>query len=236
MSAVSVLGLAILAGTLTRASAQAPGIPNQSDAPGSQLPQGASLSGLRGGVGSADAAGKAEEPPTSAERIIDEAAAKLIKLKSVSATLLETIDMLNHQIKIRGSFLKAPEQRIYLRLDVSGPPDTSGTTLQVCDGETLWDYQAILEVPQAYRKFSVKPIMERLSSPDLDTKIKEQAINQLGLAGPEWHTSLDLARGLEKPTGLDLARWTVGQSNRASTAIYTKRCLVVYREGKWLAV
>jgi hypothetical protein len=126
---------------------------------------------LQGGVPSPEAAAKAEEPPTPAERLIDEAAAKIAKLRSVSATLLETVDMLNQQIKIKGTYLKAP--------------DTNGTTLQVCDGETLWDYQAILDAPQAYRKFSVKPVMERLNSPELDPKIKEQAMNQMGLAGPE---------------------------------------------------
>ncbi len=141
---------------------------------------------LQGGVLSPEAAAaKTEEPPTPAERLIDEAVAKLTKLRFVSATLLETVDLLNQQIKINGVFLKAPEHRIYLRMSVTGPPDTSGQTLQICDGETLWDYQAILEAPPAYRKFSIKPIMEKLNSPELDPKIKEQATNQLGLAGPE---------------------------------------------------
>ncbi len=138
---------------------------------------------LQGGV--AEATAKAEEPPTPAERIVDEAIAKISKLRSVSATLLETVDMLNQQIKIKGTFLKAPEQRIYLLLAVSGPPDTNGTSLQVCDGETLWHYQSILDSPQAYRKFGIKSIMERLNSPELDPKIKDQAMNELGLAGPE---------------------------------------------------
>jgi hypothetical protein len=33
--------------------------------------------------------------------------------------------------------------------------------------------------------FSIKPILERLNSPDLDWKIKEQAMTAMGLAGPE---------------------------------------------------
>ena len=185
VGAASILGLAVLSGWLTRASAQAPGIPDQGAGPGAASPSVSPMPALQGGVSSPEAVAKAEEPPTPAERLIDEAAAKLAKLRSVSATLLETVDMLNQQIKIKGTYLKAPENRIYLLLSVSGPPDTNGTTLQVCDGETLWDYQAILEAPQAYRKFSIKPIMERLNSPELDPKIKEQAMNQLGLAGPE---------------------------------------------------
>jgi hypothetical protein len=67
---------------------------------------------------------------------------------------------------------------------VSGLPDSTGTLLQVCDGETLWDYQQILEF-QNYRKFSVKPIFERLNSPDIDPKTRDQIMNQIGFAGPE---------------------------------------------------
>ncbi len=189
VSAASILGLAILSGGLAQASAQVPGIPGQAGgagpSPGPSSPPGLTTPGLLGGVPAPAEATKAEEPPTAAERLIDDAAAKIAKLRSVSATVLETVDMLNQQIKVKGNYLKAPEQRVYLLLSVSGPPDTSGTTLQVCDGETLWNYQAILEAPQAYRKFSIKPIMERINSPDLDPKIKEQAMNELGLSGPE---------------------------------------------------
>jgi len=185
VSAVVLLALAILPGWLTRASAQAPGIPEQGPGPATVSPAGSRVPALQGGVPSPDAATKAEEPPTPAERLIDEAAAKIAKLRSVSATLLETVDMLNQQITIKGTFLKAPEHRIYLLLSVSGPPETKGTTLQVCDSETLWDYQAILDTPRAYRKFSIKPIMEKLNSADLSSKTREQAMNQLGFAGPE---------------------------------------------------
>ncbi len=181
-SAAAILGLALLSGWLTRAEAQVAPVPGQA---GGQ-PSGPGMPAIPGSVATPEAAAKAkaDATPTAAERLIEEAAAKLAKLKSVAANLLETIDMLNQQVKIKGNYLKAPDYRVYLLLSVSGPPDTSGTTLQVSDGETLWDYQAILET-QAYRKFSVKPIMERLNSPELDPKIKEQAMNQLGFAGPE---------------------------------------------------
>jgi hypothetical protein len=185
VSAALILGLAILPGWLSRASAQAPGIPDQAAGPGAVSPTGAPMPALQGGVNPPEAAAKAEEPPTPAERLIDEAAAKIGKLRSVSATLLETVDMLNHRITIKGTYRKAPDHRIYLLLAVTGPPDTNGTTLQICDGETLWDYMAILDTPQAYRKFGIKLIMERLNSPDLDSRIKEQAMTQLGFAGPD---------------------------------------------------
>ena len=92
--------------------------------------------------------------------------------------------MLNQHINLKGRYMKAPDHRLYFRLAVSGLPMTSGTTLQVCDGETRWDYQAILD-QQSYSKFSIKPVMERLASPDLDSRIKEQLTDNMGFAGPE---------------------------------------------------
>src|SRR5262249_33302064 len=116
---------------------------------------------------------KAEEPPTAAELLIDEALAKITKLQYIAADLLAEVQMLKEKVTIKGRYLKAPNARVYFLLTVSGLPDTGGTTLQVCDGETFWDYQQVLD-SQIYRKFSVKPVMERLNSPDLDSKIKEQ--------------------------------------------------------------
>ena len=92
--------------------------------------------------------------------------------------------MLKQNFSVKGRYLKAPSSRIYLKLTVSGLPDSSGTMLQVCDGETLWDYQQILET-QNYRKLSIKPIFERLNSPEIDAKTRDQVMTQLGFAGPE---------------------------------------------------
>jgi len=127
---------------------------------------------------------KAEEPPTEAEVIIDKAIKKIGELQSVAAELLEEVEMLGQKFSIKGRYLKAPNRRVYLRLNVAGLPDSSGTTLQVCDGETLWDYQQILD-SQLYRKKSIKPIIERLNAPELDSKIRDQALSSMGFAGPE---------------------------------------------------
>jgi len=127
---------------------------------------------------------KAEEPPTEAERVIDLAIKKLAALKSVSAELLEKVEMLNQKVTIKGRYLRAKGTRIYLSLTVSGLADTGGTTLQVCDGETLWDYEQLFD-SQYYRKLSIKPVLERLNSADLDPKLREQIITQMGVSGPE---------------------------------------------------
>jgi outer membrane lipoprotein-sorting protein len=143
------------------------------------------------------AAEKPEEPPTEAEALIDAAIKKLGMLKSVAADLVENIDMLNQKIVMKGRYLKAEGFRAYLRLTISGIADTSGTALQVCDGETLWDYEQLFE-NQIYRKVSIKPVMELLDSPNLDPKLKDQFVTQMGIAGPE-----TLLRGLRKTLRFD---------------------------------
>lgn len=170
-SAVAVLGLATLSAGLGSASAQ-------------QSPAGIGP-GLSGTPGMAAPAEPArDEPPTPAELVIDEAAAKLGKLESCAADIDEKVDMLNEHVTLKGRYMKAPQYRTYFVLRVSGLPETSGSTFQVCDGETRWDYQSILE-QQMYYKFSIKPVMERVNSPDLDPKMKGQLKEGMGFAGPE---------------------------------------------------
>jgi outer membrane lipoprotein-sorting protein len=136
------------------------------------------------GTTAAAAADKPDEPPTDAEKEIDAAIKKIAKLESVAADLLQEINMLNQKYSIKGRYLKAPNTHVYLKLTVSGLTDTTATSLQVCDGETLWDYQVVLD-SQNYRKLSIKPILERLNSPELGEKIRDQALTSMGLAGPE---------------------------------------------------
>jgi len=125
-----------------------------------------------------------EEPPTEAELAIDEAAKKVAAIKAVSADLVQDVRMLGQNFQIKGRYIKAPSARVYLRLDVVGLPGAAGTTLQVCDGDILWDYQKVLE-SQSYRKLSVKPILQRLDAPEIDATLREQILNSLGFAGPE---------------------------------------------------
>jgi hypothetical protein len=48
----------------------------------------------------------------------------------------------------------------------------------------LWDYEQLFN-SQIYRKVSIKPVLERLNSPDLDPRAKEQVATGMGFAGPE---------------------------------------------------
>jgi outer membrane lipoprotein-sorting protein len=144
-----------------------------------------------------------EEPPTEVDRFVDEAIKKIAKLQYISADLEQDVDMLAQKFKITGRYLKAPNTRVYLSLTISGLPDSEGKSLQVCDGETWWEYQRVLDSP-FYRKRSIKPILERLNSPDLDADLRSKAVTQMGLAGPE-----TLLVGLRKTIKFDLKEETV---------------------------
>jgi outer membrane lipoprotein-sorting protein len=132
----------------------------------------------------APAGEKPEEPPTPAERDIDEAIKKVANLKSVAAELVQEVNTLNQKYSIKGTYKKGPNNLVYVRLTVSGLADSEATSLQVCDGETLWDYQVVLS-SSFYRKMSIKPILERLHSPELNAALRDQAITQMGMSGPE---------------------------------------------------
>ena len=132
----------------------------------------------------APAAAKPTAPPTKAEVRLDEAIAKLKRLKSVSAELAQTVEMLGQKFRLTGKYLKAPGYRVYLILELSGLGDAAGTMLQVCDGTTLWDFNKVLGTPSV-RKLVIAGILKKLDSSELDADIRARMIAQLGFAGPE---------------------------------------------------
>jgi outer membrane lipoprotein-sorting protein len=151
------------------ALAQAPG--------GAQAPQG----GFALPIAKED---KKDAPPTDAEKTVDEAIARLKALKSVSAELAQSNDVLGQKFEIKGTYLKSGNNRVYLKLTVNGLGDASATTLQACDGTTLWDFRQVLDT-QSYYKYTIGPILERLNNPALDASIRDQVITDLGFAGPD---------------------------------------------------
>jgi hypothetical protein len=123
-------------------------------------------------------------PPTEAELTLDEAAAKVAALESVSAELEQDVKMLKQQFKIRGKYLKAPGGKIFLSLVVSGLPGSTGEMKQVCDGVAIWDVQQLLG-NKYYRKVTLGPVLEKLKSPELDAAAREQVLTRLGIEGPD---------------------------------------------------
>lgn len=124
------------------------------------------------------------EPPTEAEKILEAATKKVTALTSITADMVQSVDLLTQKFQLTGRYLKAPGNRVYLKLVVSGLPASAGTTLQVCDGKTLWDYQQVLETT-IYRKLDVVKVLQMLAAPEIDTKLREQVKAQIGFAGPE---------------------------------------------------
>ena len=93
----------------------------------------------------AAAAAPAEEPPTESDRVVDTAIKMIAKIQSVAAKLAQSVEMHKQKFTIKGEYKRAPNARVRLQLTVAGLQDSDGTTLQVCDGETLWEYQQILD-------------------------------------------------------------------------------------------
>jgi len=126
-----------------------------------------------------------EEPATPAEEILDTAIARLKKIVSFSADIVQTVDMLNQKFEIKGLALKASNHRIYLKLDVSGLGDTPATTLQVCDGTTLWERRQVLDT-QSVTKLTIPTILKKLDDPVLEgSPFREAVTTRIGFAGPE---------------------------------------------------
>ena len=147
--------------------------------------------------GNPNAAPVANEPPTESDKVVDAAIKQVAALKSVSADLVQKVDMVDQKFEIQGRYLKAQDRRLYLRLKVSGLVDTDGNVLQVCDGQTLWDYQKVMD-NTFIRKIEVAKVFEKIDSPDLDPTLREQILSQFGFAGPD-----ELLKGLRKAVKFD---------------------------------
>jgi outer membrane lipoprotein-sorting protein len=125
-----------------------------------------------------------EEPPTESERTLDDAIARVKKINSFSADMAQNVDMLNQKFDVKGNCLKAPNNRFYLKMAVQGLGDASATTLQVCDGTTLWNYQKVLDT-QTYNKYTITQVLKKLNDPVLEGNIHDTVLTSLGFAGPE---------------------------------------------------
>jgi len=125
-----------------------------------------------------------KEPPTEAEKFLDEVIKKVTAIRSVSADLIQRVDMLGQKFSIEGRYLKAPNDRFYIKLTVKGLPDAKGVMQQVCDGTTFWDYQQYFET-QLFRRLDAKPILEKLRTADLEEEIRDKVMEQLGFGGPD---------------------------------------------------
>ena len=159
------LGLAFLLGA-PALRAQTPGAAPRADDPAAK----------------ADAAPAA--PPTEAELALDEAITKVRDLKSVSAEVAQTADMLGQRFAVKGRYLKAPDHRVRLELRVSGTGVGAGQMVQVSDGKTLWDYQQVLDASRC-QTMKIDQVLKKLEAPEFTPEFRQQVLGSLGLAGPD---------------------------------------------------
>lgn len=176
----SVFSLFIgLLGLTNHADAQAPGQPAPKAA---SAPPGSSPPGFK--VETDPSKNAPAEPPTDAEKFIDASIQKVRALQSISADITQTAEILNQKFELKGQYLKAPNQKIRMQLTLSGLDSATGSMLQVCDGEILWDVQQVLD-SQSYRKRRIGDILKKVNDPRMDVTLREQILAQLGFAGPE---------------------------------------------------
>ena len=176
----SVFALFIgLLGLTNHADAQALGQPAPKAA---SAPPGSSPPGFK--VETDPSKNAPAEPPTDAEKFIDASIQKVRALQSISADITQTAEILNQKFELKGQYLKAPNQKIRMQLTLSGLDSATGSMLQVCDGEILWDVQQVLD-SQSYRKRRIGDILKKVNDPRMDVTLREQILAQLGFAGPE---------------------------------------------------
>jgi hypothetical protein len=176
----SVFALFIgLLGLTNHADAQAPGQPAPKAA---SAPPGSSPPGFK--VETDPSKNAPAEPPTDAEKFIDASIQKVRALQSISADITQTAEILNQKFELKGQYLKAPNQKIRMQLTLSGLDSATGSMLQVCDGEILWDVQQVLD-SQSYRKRRIGDILKKVNDPRMDVTLREQILAQLGFEGPE---------------------------------------------------
>jgi outer membrane lipoprotein-sorting protein len=177
---ISAMGLALLVPLLGWAQVPSPN-PPAAETPSAVGP----TSTTAPGSGQAAIAGStpAPEPPTEAEKALDEAIKKVDALTSVSADILQKVEMLGQKFELKGGYHKADNYRTYLKLSLAGLGNSTGVMLQVCDGQTLWDYQQVLK-NQGYSRLDLAKVLQRLKSPDFDPELRKKVLEQVGFGGP----------------------------------------------------
>ncbi len=128
--------------------------------------------------------GQEERPPTEAETLIDEAIEKLAQITSIEATIQQSTTMLGQTFQLNGEYARAPGNRLYLRLTLSGLGNSEGSMLQISDGQTLYDRQVILQ-RRSLTKIDVNRFMERINDPEVTQEVRDFFLQKSGFIGPE---------------------------------------------------
>lgn len=122
--------------------------------------------------------------PTKAQELLIASIEKVRKLKSISTDISMKGEALNVSFQVDGQYLRAPGNKAYLRLNLSGSGDATGSMLQVCDGAILWDVYQVL-TDSRYSKLEIQKVLAKLEDPGLEKEIRDMVKQQMGLSGPE---------------------------------------------------
>lgn len=105
---------------------------------------------------------KAKPSPAAGERTpvgdLQRARGLVVGHPSISAKMVQTISMFDRHVRAEGRYLQAPDRRVRMELNLK-VGSTTGTLLEVCDGEILWTRQDIDQQPQISRR-NVTQILE----------------------------------------------------------------------------
>jgi outer membrane lipoprotein-sorting protein len=119
------------------------------------------------------------EPKQEPRDVLERARENLIGLKSVRATILETVSIGDRRFRATGSYLQGTDMRLRLEYTVKAG-SAEGSLLEVCDGTILWSRQTIGDQTRLTRR-DVRQILNAAAS---GGNVAENIlIAELGLGG-----------------------------------------------------
>jgi hypothetical protein len=115
------------------------------------------------------------------DNLLDAAIDKLEGLKQYQADVRQVVEMLGYKFTGNGRYAVAPDYKMLFELKVQ-LTDTTGTLIEVSDGQWRWRSQKILDVPKL-EKLDMKRVREIIEKPEFDKTLREQLVKQMGFGG-----------------------------------------------------
>ncbi len=124
---------------------------------------------------------KTTEPKkeANAQEILKIARELLAKHDSIRAEMVETVHVADHSFKATGKYLQRGKMKLRLEFDLK-LGETTGSMLEVCDGEILYTRQVIGKTPQLTRR-NVREILEEAEKSNIP--VAKLFIAEMGLGG-----------------------------------------------------
>ena len=118
---------------------------------------------------------------SEAEKLLDEATAKVEALPQFRCDLRQVTEILGYRFTANGRFAIAPEYHMLYELTVQ-LTDTTGTLKEVCDGRFHWQNQKIFD-EQQLTKLDFKKVLEILDKPQFNKDLRDTLMKRLGFSG-----------------------------------------------------